>query len=99
MSTKTRSDAIDAFAHRVEEVLPAEVYLLDVYPHEEDDENLHVAIIADVDDDRLNAAQSALAQATEETSIEIDFDSLRVYHVGQPHNQLAGIVRKEGFRL
>ena len=99
MNTTTRSDAMAAFAHRVKELLPAEVYLLDAHPYEGDDENLHVAIIADVEDDRLNAAQPALAQATEEANIELDFDPLIVYHVGQPHNQLAGIAREEGVRL
>lgn len=99
MSTTTRSAAIEAFAHRVKEVLPAEVYLLDAHPYEGDDENLHVAIIADVDDDRINVAQPALAEATEEINIELGFDPLVVYHVGQPHNQLAGIAREEGVRL
>lgn len=99
MSTKTRSDVIEAFAHRVKEVLPAEVYLLDTHPYEGEDENLHVAIIADVEDDRLNAAQPALAQVTEETNIELGFDPLIVYHVGQPHNQLAQFAREEGIRL
>jgi len=99
MSTKTPSDAIETFANRVKEVLPAEVYLLDTHPYEGEDENLHVAIIADIEDDRINAAQPALAQATEETNIELGFDPLVVYHVGQPHNQLAGIAREEGVRL
>jgi len=99
MNTTTRADVIEVFAHQVKEGLPAEVYLLDVNPYEGDDGNLHVAIIADVDDDRINAAQPALAQATEEANIGLGFDPLIVYHVGQPHNQLAEIAREEGARL
>ena len=99
MSTTTRSDAVEMFAHRVKEVLPSDVYLLDTHPYEGDDNNLHVAIIADVDDERINAAQPALAQVTEETNIELGFDPLIVYHVGQPHNQLAQFAREEGIRL
>ena len=34
MNTTTRSDAMAAFAHRVKELLPAEVYLLDAHPYE-----------------------------------------------------------------
>jgi hypothetical protein len=52
MSTTTRSDALRALAHRVKDMLPAEVDLLDAHPYEADD-NVHVAIIADVDDARL----------------------------------------------
>ena len=74
MSTTTRSDAIRALAHRVKDVLPAKVYLLDAHPYEADDENVHVAIVADVDDDRLNEAQPALAQAVEDTNLELGFD-------------------------
>jgi hypothetical protein len=99
MSTTTRSDALRAFAHRVRDVLPAEVYLLDAHPYEGDDENVHVAIIANVDNDRLNAAQPAVAQAVEETNLKLGFDPLLVYHIGQPHNELAGIARKEGVQL
>ena len=99
MSTTTRSDAIRALAHRVKDVLPAEVYLLDAHPYEADDENVHVAIVADVDDDRLNEAQPALAQAVEDTNVELNFDPLIDYHVGQPHNQLATIARQDGVQL
>jgi hypothetical protein len=99
LSTKARSNAIEAFTHRVKEVLPAEVYLLDTHPYEGEDENLHVAIIADVEGDRLNAAQPALAQATEEANVDLAFDPLVVYHVGQPHDQLAGGSREEGSRV
>ncbi len=97
MDTTTCSDALRAFTQRVQEVLPAEVYLLDTHPYEGDDENVHVAIIADVDDDRLNAAQPTLAQAVEDTNIELDFDPVIVYHLGQPHNQLADIARTRAF--
>ena len=99
MSTTTRSDATRSFAHRVRETLPAEVYLLDAHPYEGDDDNVHVAIIADVDSDRLNAAQPSLAEAVEDANIELGFDPLIVHHVGQPHNQLAEIARKEGVQL
>jgi len=99
MSTTTRSDALRAFTHRIQEILPAEVYLLDAHPYEGDDENLHVAIIADVDNDQLNEAQPTLAQAVENTNIALDFDPLLVYHVGQPHNQLAEVARREGVQL
>ena len=99
MSTTTRSDALLTLAHRVKEVLPAEVYLLDAHPYEADDENVHVAIVADVDDDRLNDAQPALARAVEDTNLDLDFDPLIVYHIGQPHNQLAKIARQEGVQL
>lgn len=99
MSTTTRSDALRSFAYRAREILPAEVYLLDGHPYEGDDDNVHVAIIADVGSDRLNAAQPALAEAVEDTNIELGFDPLIVYHVGQPHNHLAGIARKQGVQL
>jgi len=99
MKTTTRSDAIRALAHQVKEMLPAEVYLLDAHPYEADDENVHVAIVADVDDDRLNEAQPALARAVEDANLELDFDPLIVYHIGQPHNQLAEIARQEGVQL
>ncbi|MFB6280362.1 MAG: hypothetical protein ABEK75_12720 [Salinibacter sp.] len=33
---------------------------------------LHVAVIADLGDDRLNAVQPALARATEEANLELD---------------------------
>jgi hypothetical protein len=99
MSTTTHSDAIRAFAHRVKEVLPANVYLLNAHPYEGNDENVHVAIIADVDNDRLNKAQPALSQAVEDTNIELGFDPLIVYHIGQPHNQLAEIAQQEGVQL
>lgn len=99
MGTTTRSDVIRSLVYRVREILPAEVYLLDAHPYEGSDDNVHVAVITDVDNDRLNAAQPALAQVVEDANIELDFDPLIVYHVGQPHNQLAGIARKEGVQL
>ena len=99
MSTTTRSDALRAFAHWGKEVLPAEVDLLDAHPYESDDENVHVAIAADVDDDRLNDAQPALARAVEETNLNLDFHPLIVYHVGQPHNRLAALAQEEDVRL
>ena len=99
MSTATRSDTIRALARRVKEVVPADVYLLDTHPYETDDDNVHVAIIADVDDDRLYAAQPALAQAVEDANIELDFDPLIVYHVGQPRNRLAAVAQEEGVEL
>lgn len=99
MSTATRSNAIRAFANRVKGILSAEVYLLDTHPYEGDDENLHVAIIADVEDDRINSVQPDLARAIEDANIELGFDPLIVYHIGQPHNQLARIAREEGVQI
>ena len=99
MSTATRSDALEAFVRRVEHVLPATVYLLDTHPYESDDGNLHVAVIADVDDDALNTAQPAVAAAIEEANIALGFDPLLVYHIGQPDDQLATIAKNEGIRL
>lgn len=99
MSTTTRSDAIRALAHRVKDVLPAEVYLLNAHPYEGEDQNVHVAIIADVESERLNEAQPALARAVEDTNVDLGFDPLVVYHVGQPHNQLAAIARQAGVQL
>ena len=99
MSTTARSDAIRAFAHRVKEVLPAEVYLLNAHPYEGEDQKVHVAIIADVESERLNDAQPALVRAVEDTNVDLDFDPLVVYHVGQPHNQLVAVARQDGVQL
>lgn len=99
MDTTTRSDALDMFVHRMQQVLPAEVYLLDAHPYESDDENLHVAVIANVDDDTLNAAQPAVAAAIEEANIALGFNPLLVYHIGQPHNQLATTAQSKGIQL
>lgn len=99
MDTTARADALETLGHRIKDVLPAEVYLLDSHPYEGDDENLHVAVIADVEDDRINAIQPDLARAIEDANIELGFDPLIVYHVGQPHNRLARIAREEGVRL
>ena len=94
MSTATRSDALEMFVQRVQQALPATVYLLDTHPYESDDGNLHVAVIADVDNDALNTAQPAVAAAIEEANI-----ALLVYHIGQPNDQLATIAEDEGIRL
>jgi hypothetical protein len=99
MSTKTRPDAMEAFVRRVKDLLPADVYLLDTHPYEGHDPNVHVAIIADVDDDTLNAGQPQIARAVEEANLEVGFDPVLVYHLGQPENQLASIARENGVRL
>ncbi|WP_141491564.1 hypothetical protein [Longimonas halophila] len=99
MDITTRSDALDTLVNRVQQILPAEVYLLDAHPYESDDGNLHIAVIADADDDMLNGAQPAIASAVEEANIALGFNPLLVYHIGQRHNQLASIAEKEGIRL
>lgn len=99
METITRSEALEALVRRVKEVLDAEIYLLDGHPYEGADDNVHIAIIATVDDDTLNAAQPALAHAVEDANIALGFDPLLVYHAGQPHNRLAAIAKAEGVRL
>ena len=100
MSQTTLADAVDTLVATIKDLLPAEVYHLCSDPHEGGyDGHIHIAIIADVDDDRLNEAQSAIAKAVEDANISLDFEPLIVYHISQPGGILDRIAREEGVRL
>jgi hypothetical protein len=99
-----KPDAIETLVRQVKDLFPqgaAEVYHLPTHPYkgEYEEDVVHLAVIADVEDEELNEARTPLSKQVEEANISLNFEPLVVFHTGQPGRPLAGIARKEGIRL
>lgn len=100
----TKPNVIEALVRQVKDLFPedrAEVYHLPTHPYEGEYEEdvVHLAVIADVEDNRLNETRTPLSKLVEEANIRLNFEPLLVFHTGRPDRPLAGIARKEGIRL
>ncbi|MFB6279865.1 MAG: hypothetical protein ABEK75_10195, partial [Salinibacter sp.] len=92
MKTTPEADALERWAHALKQLDDRiQVYLLPSDPEgPSQDHDLHVAVVADVDDNRLSDLNSAIADLVQDVNLELDHDPFVVAH---PTNRDGGIAR------
>jgi len=101
MKTAPKADALEKLARSLKQLdNRIQVYVLPSDPEgPSQDNDLHVAVLADVDDERLLDLNDAIANAVQDINLELDYDPFVVAH---PTNQDGGIAqsaRQSGMRI
>lgn len=101
MKTAPTSDALDKLARQVKRLdEQVEVYVLPFNPQgPSSDNDLHVAVLADVTDRRMDELTGALAEIVEQVNVELGFDPFVVAHPTNRNSMLAKSARNDGVRL
>lgn len=101
MKTLKTPDALDTLARRVKRLeQDVEVYVLPFDPEGPSrDNDLHLAVLANVDDRRMDVLVEKLAQIVQDVNVELDFDPFVVAHPTSTESTLARSAREEGVRL
>jgi hypothetical protein len=101
MKTLKTPDALDSLARRVKQFDDSvEIFVLPFDPEgPSSDNDLHIAVLADVDDSRMDEFMGMLAETIESTNVELDFDPFVVAHPSNTDSMLARSARNEGVRL
>lgn len=77
-----------------------EVYVLPSDPEgPSQDNDLHAAVLADVDDGRLGDLNGAIADIVRDINLELDYDPFVVAHPTNRNDALARAARQSGVRL
>ncbi len=63
------------------------------------DNDLHAAVLADVDDGRLGDLNGAIADIVRDINLELDYDPFVVAHPTNRNDALARAARQSGVRL
>lgn len=101
MKTLKTPDALDSLARRVKQLDDSvEVFVLPFDPEgPSSDNDLHIAILADVDDSRMNELVERIAEIVESVNVELDFDPYVVAHPSNTESMLSRSARTDGIRL
>jgi hypothetical protein len=77
-----------------------EVYVLPCDPEgPSPDNDLHVAVLADVDDRRMSELIEALAEIVQSVNVNLGFDPFVVAHPTNRESSLAKSARSDGVRI
>jgi hypothetical protein len=101
MKTASKADALEELARALKQVDDRiQVYVLPSDPEGlSQDDDLHVAVLADVDDNRLSDLNSAIAEVVQDVDLELDHDPFVVANPTNQEGMLAQSVRHSGTRL
>jgi hypothetical protein len=101
MKTASKADALEELARALKQVDDRiQVYVLPSDPEGlSQDDDLHVAVVADVDDNRLSDLNGAIAEVVQDVNLELDYDPFVVAHPTNQEGMLAQSVRHSGTRL
>ena len=101
MKTAPKADALEKFARSLKQLDDRiQVYLLPSDPEgASQDNDLHVAVLADVDDDQLGALNGPIADIVQDINVELDYDPFVVAHPTNRDDALARSARQSGVRL
>ena len=102
MKTLTTADALDKLARQIKSLdASADVYFLpsDPYHGASDDNDVHVAVIVDIDDAGLDALSEPLASPVEAVNVELEYAPFVVVHPTNQNAILARRTHEDGVRL
>lgn len=101
MKTAPKADALEKLARSLKQLDDRiQVYLLPSDPEgPSQDNDLHVAVLADVDDNRLVELDDAIADVVQDINGELDYDPFVVVHPTNRDDMLARSARQSGVRL
>jgi hypothetical protein len=101
MKTAPASDALEKLARRVKRLdEQVELYVLPGDPEGPSPENdLHVAVLANVDDRRMSALSDTLAEIVQAVNVDLGFDPFVVAHPTNRDSTLARTARSDGVQL
>lgn len=104
MKTAPKADALEKLARLLKQLDDRiEVYVLPSDPEgPSQDNDLHAAVLADVDDGRLGDLNGAIADIVRDINLELDYDPFVPFVVAHPTNRndaLARAARQSGVRL
>lgn len=101
MKALTKSEALERLARKITRIDErTEVYVLPSGPHgPSGDNDLHVAVLADVDDQRMVELSEAVAEVVQEVNVEMGFEPFVVAHPTNRNAMVARMARTEGVRL
>lgn len=101
MKTASKADALEELARALKQVGDRiQVYVLPSDPKgPSQDHGLHVAVLADVDDNRLSDLNSAIADAVQDINQELGYDPFVVAHPTNRDGVTAHSARQSGTRF
>lgn len=101
MKTAPEADALEELARTLKQVDDRiQVYLLPSDPEgPSQDTDLHVAVLANVEDERLMTLNEAIADIVEDVNLKLNYDPFVVAHPTNRDDMLAKSARKNGVRL
>jgi hypothetical protein len=101
MKTASKADALEELARALKQVDDRiQVYVLPSDPHgPSQDNDLHVAVLANVEDERLMALNEAIADIVQDINLKLSYDPFVVAHPTNRDDMLAQSARKNGVRL
>jgi hypothetical protein len=101
MKTASKADALEELARALKQVDDRiQVYVLPSDPEGlSQDDDLHVAVVADVDDNRLSDLNGAIAEVVQDVNLELDHDPFVVAHPTNRGGGIARSARQSGMRI
>lgn len=101
MKAAPTSDALETLARQIKDLDEhVEVYVLSSAPRGSNaDDALHVAVLAEVDDQRMSALSDALAEIVQSVNLDLDFDPFVIAHPTNRESTLARRARNDGVRI
>jgi hypothetical protein len=101
MKTASKADALEELARALKQVDDRiQVYLLPSDPQgPSQDNDLHVAVLANVEDKRLMALNESIADIVQDINLKLNYDPFLVAHPTNRDDMLAQSARHSGTRL
>lgn len=101
MKTAPKADALEKLARLLKQLDDRiEVYVLPSDPEgPSQDNDLHVAVLADVDDGRLGDLNYAITNAVQDINLGLEYDPFVIAHPTNRNDALARSARQSGVRL
>jgi len=101
MKTAPKADALEQLARMLKQLDDRiQVYVLSSDPEgPSQDNDLHVAVLADVNDERLLDLNDAIADVIQDINLELDYDPFVVAHPTNRDGGIAQSARQSGVRL
>jgi hypothetical protein len=101
MKTASKADALEERARALKQVDDRiQVYLLPSDPQgPSQDNDLHVAVLANVDDKRLMDLNNAIADVVQDINVDLDYDPFVVAHPTNRDGGIARSARQNGMRI
>jgi hypothetical protein len=101
MKTAPKADALEKLARTLKQLDDRiQVYLLPSDPEgPSQDDDLHIAVLADVDDERLMNLNDAIADVVQDVNLDLDYDPFVIAHPTNRDGGIAQSARQSGVRL
>lgn len=101
MKAAPKADALEKLARTLKQLSDRiQVYLLPSDPEgPSQDDDLHVAVLADVEDERLLDLNDAIADVVQDVNLDLDYNLFVVAHPTNRDDMLAQSARQSGVRL